>query len=55
MTHPAARPGGLYYETTAIPEIRDQAAALARHLMADRRSAPAFSQASKRFAVNKVA
>jgi uncharacterized NAD(P)/FAD-binding protein YdhS len=25
---------GLYYETTAIPEIRDQAAALARHLTA---------------------
>ena len=46
---------GLYYETTAIPEIRDQAAALARHLMADRRSAAAFSQASKRFAVNEVA
>jgi uncharacterized NAD(P)/FAD-binding protein YdhS len=25
---------GRWYETTAIPEIRDQAAALARHLMA---------------------
>jgi len=25
---------GLAYETTAIPEIRDQAAALARHLTA---------------------
>jgi uncharacterized NAD(P)/FAD-binding protein YdhS len=28
---------GLWYETTAIPEIRDQAAALAQQLISDRR------------------
>ena len=45
---------GLYYETTAIPEIRDQAAALARHLLADRRPVAASSPASHYSAVHEV-